>query len=271
MTMAVLVMMLYWIISGRSPSGQGPGFGPARSLGAAGRREAAAGRENTGPVFTARRSLLSGPRACSTRVCGPASRGEERTRVGRGALGRRAPSLLAARRGPGPAGLSRPGQTGARRSCRASRSEGWAGRFERGTHRGAPPTARPAQAPQGRNAEARRGIEPGASKGPRTTKRPRRPPSCHPRTRGSRGAPAARAGSRARCRQGRPGQRAGERPRAARGSGCLESLPILLSDRFQSSSGPAGGASDGYWLGRGAAGPDRWCTTTAAGTLRVIV
>ena len=39
----------------------------------------------------------------------------------------------------------------------------------------------------------------------------------------------------------------------------------------QSSSGPAGGASDGYGLGRGAAGPDRWCTTTAAGALRVIV
>ena len=39
----------------------------------------------------------------------------------------------------------------------------------------------------------------------------------------------------------------------------------------QSSSGPAGGASDGYGLGRGAAGPDRRCTTTAAGALRVIV
>ena len=36
----------------------------------------------------------------------------------------------------------------------------------------------------------------------------------------------------------------------------------------QSSSGPAGGASDGYGLGRG---PDRRCTTTAAGALRVIV
>ena len=34
----------------------------------------------------------------------------------------------------------------------------------------------------------------------------------------------------------------------------------------QSSSGPAGGASDGYGLGRG-----RRCTTTAAGALRVIV
>ena len=38
----------------------------------------------------------------------------------------------------------------------------------------------------------------------------------------------------------------------------------------QSSSGPAGGASDGCGLGRGAAGPDRRCTTTAAGALRVI-
>ena len=39
----------------------------------------------------------------------------------------------------------------------------------------------------------------------------------------------------------------------------------------QSSSGPAGCASDGYGLGRGAAGPDRRCTTTAARALRVIV
>ena len=39
----------------------------------------------------------------------------------------------------------------------------------------------------------------------------------------------------------------------------------------QSSSGPAGGASDGYGLGRGAAGPDRRCTTTAAGAIRAIV
>ena len=35
----------------------------------------------------------------------------------------------------------------------------------------------------------------------------------------------------------------------------------------QSSSGPAGGASDGCGLGRGAAVPDRWCLTTAAGAL----
>ena len=35
----------------------------------------------------------------------------------------------------------------------------------------------------------------------------------------------------------------------------------------QSSSGLAGGASDGYGLGRGAAGPDRRCTTSAAGAL----
>ena len=39
----------------------------------------------------------------------------------------------------------------------------------------------------------------------------------------------------------------------------------------QSSSGPAGGASGGYGLGRGAAGPDHRCTTTAARALRVIV
>ena len=39
----------------------------------------------------------------------------------------------------------------------------------------------------------------------------------------------------------------------------------------QSSLGPAGGTSHGYGLGRGPAGPDRRCTTTAAGALRVIV
>ena len=39
----------------------------------------------------------------------------------------------------------------------------------------------------------------------------------------------------------------------------------------QGPSGPAGGASVGYSLGRGAAGPDRRCTNTAAGALRVIV
>ena len=40
----------------------------------------------------------------------------------------------------------------------------------------------------------------------------------------------------------------------------------------QSPSGPAGGASDGSALGRGAAGPGRLpvCTTTAAGAFRVI-
>ena len=36
-----------------------------------------------------------------------------------------------------------------------------------------------------------------------------------------------------------------------------------------SSSGPAGGASDGYGLGLAAAGPDRRCMTPAAGALRV--
>ena len=49
----------------------------------------------------------------------------------------------------------------------------------------------------------------------------------------------------------------------------VSSSTLALSS--QSSSGPAGGASDGYGLGRGAAGPDRRCTTTAAGALRVIV
>ena len=39
----------------------------------------------------------------------------------------------------------------------------------------------------------------------------------------------------------------------------------------QSSSGPAGGTSDGYGLGRGAEGPDRQCTTSTAGAIRVIV
>ena len=47
--------------------------------------------------------------------------------------------------------------------------------------------------------------------------------------------------------------------------------PSTLALCGQSSYGPAGGASDGYGLGRGAAGPDRRCTTAAAGALRVIV
>ena len=45
----------------------------------------------------------------------------------------------------------------------------------------------------------------------------------------------------------------------------------ILALSSQSPSGPAGGASDGYGLERGAAGPDRRFTTTAAGALRVIV
>ena len=55
-----------------------------------------------------------------------------------------------------------------------------------------------------------------------------------------------------------------------------ESSPRSVSELFgitsktlvrsgPSASGPAGGASDGYGLGRGAAGSDRRCTTTAAG------
>ena len=58
----------------------------------------------------------------------------------------------------------------------------------------------------------------------------------------------------------------------------VRSLPGLfgitsntLPDLVKSPSGPSGGASDGYELGRGAAGPERRCTTTAAGALRVIV
>ena len=47
----------------------------------------------------------------------------------------------------------------------------------------------------------------------------------------------------------------------------------ILALSGQSPSGPAGGASDGYGLGRGAVGPGCRCTTTvtAAGALRVIV
>ena len=52
---------------------------------------------------------------------------------------------------------------------------------------------------------------------------------------------------------------------------CLEPLGDTLVRSSRSSSWPAGGASDGYGLGRGAAGPDRRCTTTAAGVLRVVV
>ena len=36
---------------------------------------------------------------------------------------------------------------------------------------------------------------------------------------------------------------------------CLESLPAFLALSSQSPSGPAGGAPDGYGLGRGATGP----------------
>ena len=36
---------------------------------------------------------------------------------------------------------------------------------------------------------------------------------------------------------------------------CLESLPAFLAWSSQSPSEPAGGAPDGYWLGRGATGP----------------
>ena len=38
-------------------------------------------------------------------------------------------------------------------------------------------------------------------------------------------------------------------------AGCLESLPAFLALSSQSPSGPAGGAPDGYGLGRGATGP----------------
>ena len=70
------------------------------------------------------------------------------------------------------------------------------------------------------------------------------------------------------CRNAAPAPRRGSRRRR-----CLESLPIfnILALSSQSPIGPAGGASDGFWLGRGAAGPGRRCATTAAGALRVIV
>ena len=58
-------------------------------------------------------------------------------------------------------------------------------------------------------------------------------------------------------------------------AGCLESLPILQPCPVRAHQGrPAAHPSDGYGLGRlgrGAAGPDRLCTTTAAEALRVIV
>ena len=62
----------------------------------------------------------------------------------------------------------------------------------------------------------------------------------------------------------------GRRPDKARATPVGMTSNTLVRSS-QSSSGPAGGASDGYELGRGAAGPDHQCTTTAAGTLRVIV
>ena len=67
-----------------------------------------------------------------------------------------------------------------------------------------------------------------------------------------------RPAGRARPEPGRPAR---DRPFAI---AC--STPALSS---QSSSGPAGGASDGYGLGLGAAGPGCPCATTAAGELRV--
>ena len=63
-----------------------------------------------------------------------------------------------------------------------------------------------------------------------------------------------------------PGLVASNSP-AGKGSKSL----FLFGITCQSSSGPAGGTSDSYGLGRGAAGPDRRCTTTAAGALRAIV
>ena len=69
-----------------------------------------------------------------------------------------------------------------------------------------------------------------------------------------------------------PGRRA-EPPRApaAAGHPVLGTTSNTLVRSTQRSSGPAGGDSDGCGLGRGAAGPDRRCTTAAAGALRVIV
>ena len=58
---------------------------------------------------------------------------------------------------------------------------------------------------------------------------------------------------------------------SARGSGVFGITSNILALPSRSPPGPAGGASDGYGLGRGAAGPGRLSTTTAAGALRVIV
>ena len=57
----------------------------------------------------------------------------------------------------------------------------------------------------------------------------------------------------------------------ARESGELGITASILALSGQSPSGAAGGTSDGYGLGRGAAGPDRRITTAAAGALRVVV
>ena len=81
MTMAVLVIMLYWIISGRSPSGQGSGLAPGagfRSRSEPRRRRAARGRRRQREHRPGVQSLLSGPRACSMQVRGPASQGRSR-------------------------------------------------------------------------------------------------------------------------------------------------------------------------------------------------
>ena len=79
-------------------------------------------------------------------------------------------------------------------------------------------------------------------------------------------APSKFIGSRARDPAQRWDGRLGSKSRAprefVRGELRLESLPAFLALSSQSPSGPAGGAPDGYGLGRGAAGP-RGATSAA--------
>ena len=58
---------------------------------------------------------------------------------------------------------------------------------------------------------------------------------------------------------------------ARQGSNMAADSNQIYQASSQRPSGPAGGASDGYGLGRGAAGPGRLRATRAAGALRVIV
>ena len=53
--------------------------------------------------------------------------------------------------------------------------------------------------------------------------------------------------------------------------GIYSSILVVSSQRPSQGRPAGGGASDGYGLGRGAAGPARRSTTSAAGALRVTV